>query len=189
MKQIRAFIEKQGFFVLLAVCISVIAGSGLWALSMRDTEEGVRAGAQGGQSQSLSDAERLRMAAPVAGEIARGFGQTQWLDTLRYWSAHEAVDIRAQKGEPVRAAKDGMVDAVYRDGRLGGIVEITHGNGLSTRYCALAWPVAVTVGEKVISGQTLGSIGTAPMEASDGTHLHFEVWLDGEPVDPGLCMG
>jgi len=57
-----------------------------------------------------------------------------------------------------------------------------------TRYCALQWPLHVKKGEAIISGQTLGYVGEAVMEASSVSHLHFEVWLYGAPMDPSLYI-
>ncbi|MCL1964746.1 MAG: hypothetical protein FWF69_06770, partial [Firmicutes bacterium] len=81
MKKIYALIEKQGFFILLAVCVGVIAGSGLWALSMRGSEADMReVDLQYGQR--LKDAELTRMAPPVTGSVLCDYGQAEWLPTL-----------------------------------------------------------------------------------------------------------
>ena len=167
------------------MCIGIIFASGLWALSLREPEADTQTGGRYGQVQ---EAERLRLHPPVTGDIAGKYGQAEWLPALGRWGAHEAVDFAAQKGDAVRAAKDGVVDAVYRDALLGGVVEVSHGDGLVTRYCALQWPPSIQKGGTVISGQILGAVGETVMEASGVPHVHFEVWLHGMPVDPALYI-
>ncbi len=184
MRKIRAFVDKQGFFILLAVCIVVIVGSGIWAVTRGGAEEDLVT--DGGRlSQSVEDAERTRVNSPLPGSnVLHPFARTAWLETLGCYGAHEAVDLSAAKGAQVVAARDGQVTAAYKDGRWGGVVELTHEGGLVTRYASLQWPVPVNLHDAVVAGQAIGTVGTAAVEASDGAHLHFEMLLDGSLVDP-----
>ncbi len=184
MRRVRNFIEKQGFFVLLAVCVLVIAGSGIWAYTLRDAEENMPADAASDYTQRLADAERMRISRPMAGNTIRGYAEAIWLDTLACFGAHQAIDIAATKGTDVLAARDGTVTAAYRDGQWGGVVEIEHANGMKTIYKGLSWPVSVKLQEKISALQKIGKVGALPVEASDGAHLHFELLADGSPVDP-----
>ncbi len=185
MKRIRVFVEKQSFFILLAVCLLIIAVSGYAALVLREQgSEGVEAAGSPDSVQRLSDAERMKMVKPTAGQTLRGFSQTAWLDTLGYYGAHEAVDISAEKGAKVRAAKAGTVTAAYRDKQWGGVVEIDHENGVRTRYAALAWPLPVREGQAVAAGEEIGAVGLSAFEGADAPHLHFEAYQDGTAVNP-----
>lgn len=130
MKRIGLFLKKQGFFLMLALCLCVIGASALWARSQADApaQEDVDAGAD--MAQSLREAQRMRLnTAPLEGEEGAPFGRTVWLETLECWGAHEAIDIAAQRGTPVLAAAPGTGDAARRDRLWGGVVEIEHENG------------------------------------------------------------
>lgn len=184
MKTIRSFIDKQGFFILLGVCVLIIVASGFWALSTRPPVPDGAESVSADTAQSLADAEARRLARPVSGRVAREYGQTVWLTTIACYGAHEAADLSAEKGENVRAARDGTVLSCRRDAQWGGVVELDHGGGLVTRYAGLAWPAGVVAGATVKEGDTIGSVGTLPFEAEDGPHLHFSVLRDGVPENP-----
>jgi murein DD-endopeptidase MepM/ murein hydrolase activator NlpD len=94
---------------------------------------------------------------------------------------HTGVDLRADSGDPVRATANGTVTIASWQGGYGRMVEIDHGNGLSTRYGHLL-SIAVTVGQKVAVGQVIGRVGSTGR--STGPHLHYETRHDGDPVDP-----
>jgi murein DD-endopeptidase MepM/ murein hydrolase activator NlpD len=105
---------------------------------------------------------------------------------------HSGIDFGGQVGEPVHATAAGTVAVAGRDGGYGNLVEINHGNGLSTRYGHLS-EIDVKVGEKVRSGQVIGKIGSTGR--STGPHLHYETRINGKPVNPqkflraGLRLG
>jgi murein DD-endopeptidase MepM/ murein hydrolase activator NlpD len=94
---------------------------------------------------------------------------------------HTGVDMRGDPGDPVRATANGTVTTAGVNGGYGKMVEIDHGNGLSTRYGHLS-AIDVTVGQIVRLGQTIGKIGSTGR--STGPHLHYETRVDGEAVDP-----
>ncbi len=94
---------------------------------------------------------------------------------------HTGIDLRGERGEPVHATADGTVSIAGRDGGYGKMVEINHGNGLSTRYGHLS-EIDVRVGQKVRIGQTIGKIGSTGR--STGPHLHYETRINGEAVNP-----
>jgi murein DD-endopeptidase MepM/ murein hydrolase activator NlpD len=110
---------------------------------------------------------------PVSGPITSGFG---W----RWGRMHEGIDIGAPCGTPIRAAASGtIVYAGWMDG-YGNIIVIDHGGGLGTAY---AHQSAIYVGGGSVSqGQTIGAVGSTGH--STGCHLHFEVRVNGTPVDP-----
>ena len=94
---------------------------------------------------------------------------------------HTGVDMRGDPGDPVRATATGTVTTAGVNGGYGKMVEIDHGNGLSTRYGHLS-AIDVSVGQNVRIGQTIGKIGSTGR--STGPHLHYETRVDGEAVDP-----
>jgi murein DD-endopeptidase MepM/ murein hydrolase activator NlpD len=94
---------------------------------------------------------------------------------------HTGVDLRDDYGSPVRATAGGVVVSAGTSGGYGQMVEIDHGSGLATRYAHLS-AISVTVGQEVAPGETVGRLGSTGR--STGPHLHYEVRVDGEPVDP-----
>lgn len=95
---------------------------------------------------------------------------------------HEGIDLIAPQGAPVYAAADGVVtQEIHSRKGLGNIVEISHKNGYSTRYCLLG-DISVSKGRNVKRGQKIGTIGISI--TSPAAHLHYEVLHHGTVLDP-----
>ena len=119
---------------------------------------------------------------PVVGEVefTSGFG-VRSDPFLGRPAMHTGLDFRAATGDPVRATGNGKVVSAGWAGGYGRMVEIDHGNGLSTRYGHLS-EIGVKVGEPIKIGQVIGEVGSTGR--STGPHLHYETRIDGEAVDP-----
>ena len=119
---------------------------------------------------------------PVVGEVefTSGFG-VRSDPFLGRPAMHTGLDFRAQTGDPVRATASGKVVSSGWSGGYGRMVEIDHGNGLSTRYGHLS-EIDVKIGDNVKIGQVIGEVGSTGR--STGPHLHYETRIDGEAVDP-----
>jgi murein DD-endopeptidase MepM/ murein hydrolase activator NlpD len=119
---------------------------------------------------------------PVIGEIefTSGFG-VRADPFLGRPAMHTGLDFRAATGDPVRATANGKVVSSGWSGGYGRMVEIDHGNGLSTRYGHLS-DINVKVGDSVRIGQVIGTVGSTGH--STGPHLHYETRIDGDAVDP-----
>ena len=94
---------------------------------------------------------------------------------------HAGVDFAGAHGEPVMAAAEGVVVRAGWAGGYGNVIDIDHGRGLLTRYGHLS-RVQVRVGDRVVAGDQIGKMGSTGR--STGTHLHFEIRVDGEAVNP-----
>jgi murein DD-endopeptidase MepM/ murein hydrolase activator NlpD len=94
---------------------------------------------------------------------------------------HAGLDMAGAHGEPIYAAAAGRVVRAERHGAYGNMVDIDHGRGILTRYAHLS-SIAVSVGDKVEMGERIAAMGSTGR--STGTHLHYEVRIDGQPVNP-----
>ena len=117
---------------------------------------------------------------PVNGPITSPFG---WRihPILGYKKFHTGVDFGVGYGTPIRAADSGTVIYATWMGGYGNVIIVDHGNGLSTLYAHQS-SLAVGTGARVTRGQTVGYVGSTGF--STGPHLHFEVRVNGNPVDP-----
>jgi murein DD-endopeptidase MepM/ murein hydrolase activator NlpD len=123
---------------------------------------------------------------PVDGDIepASGFGVR--MDPFTSSPAmHTGLDLHGETGDPVRATADGKVTTAGWSGGYGRVVDIDHGNGLSTRYGHLS-SIDVRVGQSIRTGQIIGKIGSTGR--STGPHLHYETRVRGEAVDPNKFL-
>ena len=111
---------------------------------------------------------------PVHGVVTSGFG---W----RWGRMHEGVDIAVGSGTPVVSAAGGTVVVAGWMGGYGNLVVVDHGNGLATAYGHQS-SIAAGNGSSVGQGQTIGYVGCTGH--CFGPHLHFEVRINGSPVDP-----
>ena len=117
---------------------------------------------------------------PTRGWVTSGFGFRKSPFTgLR--EKHEGWDIAARNGAPVRTTADGVVVVEGREYGYGNLVEIDHGYGLVTRYGHNSKHF-VKVGDRVKRGQVVTLVGNTGR--STGPHLHYEVLLNGVPVNP-----
>lgn len=128
---------------------------------------------------------------PVQGEIVKQYGKEKLIysDTLKEWTTHLGIDIKADKTTIVKASAEGCVKSIKNDPRYGLTVVIEHENGFTSVYSNLLTAEFVVVGENVKSGQTIGTVGnSATFEILDDPHLHFEILKDGNSVDPEMYI-
>ncbi len=122
---------------------------------------------------------------PVEGEILKDFSakELQYSKTFGDMRLHSGIDIACKNGTAVSACGNGKVLTVEENGIYGTVLTLDIGNGLTAKYSSLA-DLKVKAGDKVKSGDILGSTATVPAECNDEEHLHFEVYNDGIAVSP-----
>ena len=123
---------------------------------------------------------RLPTRLPVDADVVSSFGNREDPFTGRH-AFHAGLDFAAEKGTAIHAAAGGTVAVAGFRSDFGWVVEIDHGNGLSTRY-AHASKLLVKAGTVVMPGDTIAAVGSTGR--STGAHLHFEVLRNGEATDP-----
>lgn len=115
---------------------------------------------------------------PLDGAVTSGFGP-------RWGRLHEGIDIDGETGDPIVASAAGRVVLAAPYGDYGHTVVMDHGDGVRTLYAHLS-AYAVQVGDTIPKGQLLGAAGCTGR--CFGDHLHFEIVVDGVPVDPLLYL-
>jgi murein DD-endopeptidase MepM/ murein hydrolase activator NlpD len=132
------------------------------------------------ESYSYGNAPTSGLLWPTNGRISSGFGyRTSSLSgTTRM---HKGVDIYAPNGTPIIAAESGQVISAKYDGGYGYAILIYHGGGFATFYAHMSG-FAVSPGQTVQKGQTIGYVGTTGY--TTGPHLHFEVRINGAVQNP-----
>ncbi|MER8461536.1 M23 family metallopeptidase [Mesorhizobium sp. M1396] len=122
------------------------------------------------------------MVTPVNGVMTSTFGPRKH-PILGVVRIHKGVDWAAPVGTPIAAAFEGEITFQGDGGGYGNLVKIAHANGRETRYAHMQkFAIASGVGTKVKAGDIIGYIGTTGL--STGPHLHFELYLNGEAIDP-----
>jgi murein DD-endopeptidase MepM/ murein hydrolase activator NlpD len=101
---------------------------------------------------------------------------------------HRGIDLPAPAGAWVRAAAPGRVTVLRREGANGLMVELQHPDGTRTRYAHLGTvtPDLAQGRRSVALGERLGRVGRTG--TTRGTHLHFELWRQGQPTDPAASL-
>lgn len=131
--------------------------------------------------------EKLRTAPPLSGSVTTLYAMDSlsYNETTRDWRVHNGVDYPGELGDPVSAAADGTVISIREDDSMGTTVVLRHTGGYETTYQNLEESVPVQLGDKVVLGQTIGSVGaTALTESAIGPHVHFSVAYQDMPMDP-----
>lgn len=203
----QRFVEKQGFPIIMTVCVAVIVFSAVWSGRM-ETDlpsptppmDQAQSAAQL-QQQSIADAltpPPSPTATPVVWRaplekitVLRGFDATrlQQSAVTGVWQLHDAVDLAADTGALVCAMGDGVVLACGEESVQGAWAVIDHGGGVTAKYAGMSLLSALRQGDPVRAGQTIGFAGSGMMEETDlPAHLHLRVTRDGNAVDPLLLF-
>lgn len=157
-----------------------------WQCGLRDLVHaaGSRLAAIASQAQVRIPDIAVLTTEPVANTESSGFGWRD--DPFRHRPKfHAGTDFRGKHGTPVLAAGDGVVSRARWYGGYGNFIQVDHGGGVVTAYAHLR-RFLVKPGDVVVAGQAIGHMGATGH--TTGPHLHFEVRLDGRPVDPVMAM-
>lgn len=129
---------------------------------------------------SMNTSAELSFQMPTVGRISSEFGN-RFHPIDKKTKFHGGIDIAAPRGTPINAAADGIVKFSGRKGGYGNMVIIEHADGRITRY-AHADKLLVKKGDKVSMGDQIATVGSTGK--ATGPHLHFEVRVNGKPVNP-----
>lgn len=205
------FMEKQGFGIVLAVCVLIIGASAAYTFYFREQLAGQTviledsaepAGVQ--EMQTLAQAQELvsshsaihtaapktvpfSFAQPVEGFLDRDYSmlEPQYFAQANYYRLHPGIDLQAPYGTTVHSCASGRVMNVWQDHELGLCIRIRHERGYEAVYAGLSDAGYVQAGDPVAQSQIIGHVGNGVLAEKDAEpHLHLEVWLNETPVDP-----
>lgn len=132
-------------------------------------------------NQKGQSVRKALLRTPIDGaRLSSGFGARRH-PILGYSIMHKGVDFAAPTGTPIQAAGSGTVEKAGWNGGYGNYVRIRHSNGFSTAYAHMS-RIAAKPGTAVRQGQVIGYVGTTGM--STGAHLHYEVLVNNQQVNP-----
>ena len=139
-------------------------------------------------SITVAAEESVSFTKPVPGEILAQYSDKPiYNEALDDWRTHDGVDIAVNEGGSVCAAADGTVSEIGYDA-MGCFVTITHNDGYMTKYMQLESAGEVQAGAAVKKGDVIGVIGKSTAESVTEPHLHFEMYKDGELLNPSEAM-
>lgn len=121
----------------------------------------------------------INLVRPVSGVLTSRYG-------YRWGRTHTGIDIGASTGTNIKAAAGGTVVFSGWKGSLGKLVVISHGNGIQTYYGHCS-SILVSSGETISAGQIIAKVGSTGR--STGSHLHFEIRVDGSAINPQSYVG
>jgi biotin carboxyl carrier protein len=118
---------------------------------------------------------------PTAGWLSSAFSRMREHPVLHYARPHEGIDVTAPTGTPIQSPAAATVVAAGWEAGYGNVIELDHGFGIRTKF-AHASRVLVRRGERVARGEIIAEVGNTGL--ATGPHLHYEVHVNGKPVDP-----
>ncbi|MGE5628721.1 MAG: peptidoglycan DD-metalloendopeptidase family protein [Solirubrobacterales bacterium] len=214
-KKLTNFIKKEGFYVVLFVCLCIVATvaavtvknnkdiktaqlqQNKLAEASKDNSAGnyqdalqVKDNAEtAGKTQKVNASTETKLIKPVEGTMARTYSENPvyWESTKSYRS-NLGYEIKTALGKPVVAVMDGKVESIDTASAEGVKIVISHENGIKTVYSNLDAKVKVTQGQSVKQGTEIGTVGKTSLNSayeSYGDHLHFAVIKGNDYVDPG----
>lgn len=126
---------------------------------------------------------------PLSDDILTPFSieQPVYSQTMNDWRLHHGVDFGGESGQKVKAIAGGEVLSIEQDSLWGTVITIDHSVGVLSRYAGVK--PTVKKGDKVEAGDLLGALDTVPCESAMEPHLHLEMRVDNNPIDPLTVLG
>ncbi len=205
MNKVGAFLKRNAFYLLIILCVASIATvialavtrdtTSLPADSIVDDNEDTPVVKPDDDNPPIENPpieqppveDKQTFISPCNdGTVSKNYSDTElvWCPTLSEFSTHMALDFTSSDLN-VYATDAGKIKEIGYNALDGNYVVIEHDNGYVSRYLSLDSAPELTVGAKVTQGQLLGKMGTSQgSEALDGAHLHFEMYKDGEAINP-----
>lgn len=144
-----------------------------------------------GISEEETTAANVIFSSPLGFCIGKDYsmGVPVFSRTMSDYRTHNGVDFKGVKGENVRTPGEGVVTSVTKDAVWGNTVTIDHKNGITSAVSGLADEALISVGADVYENTVIGVVGSIPIEGAEDSHIHLEMRVNGELVDPIEILG
>lgn len=178
--KVLSFFKKYGYYVVaLALILGITLSVALSANPSKTNPE----------DSTPTDSTPIVFALPLnSPEVLKWYSDSELMynDTLKQWESHKGVDMKSSSDDlSVYSVLDGVVTNIEDTYEFGTVLTITHENGFVSVYSSLETNLNVNISDKVKKGQKVGNVSdTATNEQQTGNHLHFELYKDGQKVDP-----
>ena len=197
--KVKTFFKKNGYYFLIVLCIGAVATMVGVAVTQSKTDTNANVSVDGpadvvddddktpDNGDEQKPAETTTFAAPSTGTVTNDYTASSvfYNQSLGKYETHEAIDFVSDSDKNVYASADGTVIEADYNILDGYYVVIEHEDSITTKYCSLAAEVPVEVGDTVKGGDVIGEMSDSMgSEYLDGVHLHFEVYRDGELINP-----
>lgn len=189
-RRTQVFLKRNSLAVL--ICTTMVLTLGVVALStyfsLKETSN-IPSGPDTNIdiNTPVSSSDPVVFVAPVDEvTISKEYSDQKLLEdkTTGIWQTHQALDFAAKEGASVKAVYAGIIENVENSMMDGTVITLKINDNLKVVYKSLAAEVLVEVGDKVETGQQLGTAGTNITEKAEGFHLHLEVLENNKLVDP-----
>ncbi len=141
--------------------------------------------------EETTQAKAVIFYSPLSLTISKDYsmGIPVFSQTMKDYRTHNGVDFMGIKGENVKTTAEGTVVSVTKDAVWGNTVTIDHKNGITSTISGLANEALITAGTEVYEGTIIGTLGEIPIESADAPHVHLEMRVNGQLVDPLEILG
>ncbi len=181
--KVITFIKKYGFYglafvLVLGITLAVVLSAGKDAIVVDTNTQSV---------VQETEAKPVVFSLPVKSPtVLEWYNDSELVynETLKQWESHKSLEMTSENTD-VYSVLDGVVTAVDTTYEYGTTITISHSNGYVSKYSSLDDATNVTVSDRVTAGQVIGQMSqSAANESLNGVHLHFELFKDGQKVDP-----
>ena len=211
--KIKTFFKKNGYYFLIVLCIGAVATMVGVAVSQskkgqdanisivddsQSTIVGEQEKPQDGEEEKPSEPdepakptepekEKAVFTVPVSGTVLNEYSASSvfYNQSLNKYQTHEAMDFVSETDSNVYASSNGKVKEIDYNMLDGYYVVLEHEDGIVTKYCSLSGETTLKVGDTVKGGDVIETMSDSMgSECLDGVHLHFEVYRNGELINP-----
>ncbi len=175
--KVLGFIKKYGYYMMAFVLVlGITLGVVLSTTPTSDQNQDVE-----------TDVKPVVFSLPVnSPSVIKWYSDSELMynETLKQWESHMAIDMTSENLD-VYSVLDGVVTDVTTTYEDGTTITITHENGFVSKYSSLEEETDVTISDEVKAGDKIGTMSQSSAdELLSGNHLHFELYKDGQKVDP-----
>lgn len=141
--------------------------------------------------ENSTEAKTVIFYSPLSLSVTKDYsmGVPVFSQTMNDYRTHNGVDFTGIRGENVKTTGEGTVVSVTKDAIWGNTVTIDHHNGVVSAISGLADEALISTGTEVYTGTIIGTVGEIPVESADNPHVHLEMRVNGQLVDPLEILG